>query len=53
MDVENIQVLKVTPFDKMGRPKEIVDQAFGGKKQYEEAIRDLENALFDDQQISA
>jgi len=53
MDVENIQVLKVTPFDKMGRPKEIVDQAFGGKKQYEEAIRDLEDALFDDQQISA
>ncbi len=53
MDVENIQVLKVMPFDKMGRPKEIIDQVFGGKQQYEEAIRDLENALFDDQQISA
>ena len=53
VDVENIQVLKVTPFDKMGRPKEIVDQAFGGKQQYEDAIRDLENALFDEQQISA
>jgi type I restriction enzyme, R subunit len=53
MDVESIQVLKVTPFDKMGRPKEIVDQAFGGKQQYEDAIRDLENALFDDQQASA
>ena len=52
MDIENIQVLKVTPFDKMGRPKEIVDQAFGGKQQYEEAIRDLENALFDDQPVN-
>ena len=53
MDVESIQILKVVPFVQMGLPKEIVDRAFGGKRQYEEAVRDLENALFDDQQAGA
>ncbi len=52
-DIESIDILKVAPLSEMGRPKEIVDQAFGGRQQYEEAIRDLENALFDDYRDSA
>jgi type I restriction enzyme R subunit len=34
----------------MGRPREIITKAFGGKPQYEQAISDLEHALYDDQQ---
>ncbi|WP_341666185.1 type I restriction-modification enzyme R subunit C-terminal domain-containing protein, partial [Vibrio sp.] len=49
-EIESQDVLKVTPFDKMGRPREIITKAFGGKPQYELAISDLEHALYDDQQ---
>ena len=49
-EIESHDVLKVTPFDKMGRPREIITKAFGGKPQYEQAISDLEHALYDDQQ---
>lgn len=49
-EIESQDVLKVTPFDKMGRPREIITKAFGGKPQYEQAISDLEHALYDDQQ---
>ena len=49
-EIESQDVLKVTPFDKMGRPREIITKAFGGKPQYEQAVSDLEHALYDDQQ---
>ena len=49
-EIESQDVLKVTPFDKMGRPREIITKAFGGKPQYDQAISDLEHALYDDQQ---
>lgn len=45
-EIESQNVLKVTPFDKMGRPKEIITKAFGGKSEYEKAISDLEHALY-------
>ena len=45
-EIESKQVLKVTPFDKIGRPKEIKEVAFGGKEQYEQAISELEDALY-------
>jgi type I restriction enzyme R subunit len=45
-EIESKQVLKVTPFDKIGRPLEIKKNAFGGKEQYEQAISELENALY-------
>ena len=45
-EIESQNVLKVTPFDKMGRPKEIITKAFGGKPEYEKAISDLEHALY-------
>jgi type I restriction enzyme R subunit len=52
-EIESQNVLKVTPFDKMGRPREIITKAFGGKSQYEQAISDLEHAIYDDDQKSA
>ena len=45
-EIESKQVLKVTPFDKIGRPIEIKKKAFGGKEQYEQAISELEDALY-------
>jgi hypothetical protein len=30
----------------MGRPREIITKAFGGKPEYEKAISDLEHALY-------
>lgn len=45
-EIESIQVLKVTPFDQMGQPKEIVKNAFGNKQAYEQAISELEQLLY-------
>ena len=45
-EIESKQVLKVTPFDKIGRPLEIKKNVFGGKEQYEQAITQLENELY-------
>jgi type I restriction enzyme R subunit len=45
-EIESIQILKVTPFDQMGQPKEIVKNAFGNKQAYEQAISELEEQLY-------
>ncbi|MGR5318512.1 EcoAI/FtnUII family type I restriction enzme subunit R [Vibrio sp. DNB22_19_1] len=45
-EIENIHVLKVKPFDEMGRPLEIIKKGFGGKNQYLEAVQDLETAIY-------
>lgn len=52
-ELESTNVLKVTPFREMGRPLEIVKNAFGDREHYEQAISDLEKALYDDTPISA
>lgn len=44
--IENPQVLKLRPFDAMGTPVEIINNVFGGKANYEQAIHDLEQELF-------
>lgn len=44
--IESPKVLKLTPFDRMGTPVEIINDAFGGKANYERAIQDLERELF-------
>ncbi|MFT7561196.1 MAG: type I restriction enzyme R subunit [Flavobacteriales bacterium] len=36
----------------MGRPLEIKKSAFGGKEQYEQALSELEQALYSDDQIA-
>ena len=46
-ELENINILKVPPFSDLGKPKEIVTKVFGGKKDYAEAIIDLEQALYE------
>ncbi|EHG1304804.1 DEAD/DEAH box helicase family protein [Vibrio parahaemolyticus] len=45
-EIENIHVLKVKPFDELGRPLEIIKKGFGGKNQYLEAVHDLETAIY-------
>ncbi|WP_417552463.1 EcoAI/FtnUII family type I restriction enzme subunit R [Marinomonas fungiae] len=45
-EIENINVLKVTPFDELGRPLEIIKKGFGNKESYLAAVHDLENELY-------
>ena len=44
-NLEDPNVLKVQPFDNYGTPVEIV-QAFGGKAKYEQAVKELEQDLY-------
>jgi type I restriction enzyme R subunit len=48
MEIESREILKFQPFDSFGTPLEIVKE-FGGKEEYEEAIRELERELFSDE----
>ena len=52
-EIESKDALKVTPFREMGRPLEIVKNAFGSKAEYDQAIKELENALYDDTHLRA
>ncbi len=45
--IENAKVLKLRPFSDIGTPMEIIMDVFGGKKNYEKAIQELEQELFD------
>ncbi len=45
-EIESTNVLKVKPFDKLGRPIEIVKKVFGGKPAYETAISELEAEIY-------
>ncbi len=45
-EIENIQVLKVKPFDEMGRPIEIIKKGFGDKNGYFQAVRELEQEIY-------
>ncbi|MDA7754238.1 DEAD/DEAH box helicase family protein [Pseudomonadales bacterium] len=51
-EIESKDVLKVTPFNQMGRPLEIVKKAFGSKQNYDNAISELEQVLYDDDQTA-
>ena len=44
--IESPRVLKLKPFDGMGTPMEIINNAFGGKEQYEAAVQELEDHLY-------
>lgn len=44
--IENPQVLKLRPFDAIGTPVEIINDVFGGRANYDNAIQDLERELF-------
>ena len=43
--IEGAQVLTITPFTEIGTPMEIV-RSFGGLKQYQQAVCELEQALY-------
>jgi type I restriction enzyme R subunit len=44
-NLEDPKVLKIQPFNQYGTPVEII-QAFGGKEQYFQAVKDLEQQLY-------
>lgn len=44
--IENNKVLQLNPFDNIGTPVEIINGVFGGKANYEQAVQELEQALF-------
>ncbi len=44
-DIEEMEVLKVEPFTKLGTPAEIVGW-FGGRDNYLSALRELENEIY-------
>lgn len=43
--IEETQILTISPFTEFGTPMEII-RAFGGPAQYQQAVRDLELALY-------
>lgn len=44
--IERMDVLKVTPFDRIGSPLDIVRGIFGGKQPYRKAVEELEEQLY-------
>ena len=44
--LENAKILKLEPFSEIGTPMEIINQLFGSKSNYENAIQELEQELF-------
>ncbi|MEZ9198535.1 EcoAI/FtnUII family type I restriction enzme subunit R [Shewanella sp. 10N.286.54.B9] len=52
-EIESMQVLKVAPFNQIGNTKEIIKNGFGGKPQYEQAIKELEAEIYQVHQQSA
>jgi type I restriction enzyme, R subunit len=44
--VENTRVLKLRPFSDIGTPVEIINEVFGGKANYEKALRELESEIY-------
>ena len=45
LTIESLEVLKLKPINELGTPVELI-KAFGGKPQYETAIRELEQELY-------
>ena len=50
--IENAKVLNLKPFSDIGTPMEIINGIFGGKDNYEKAIKELEIELFKERQIA-
>jgi type I restriction enzyme R subunit len=46
--IEDTKILKLRPFSDIGTPMEIINQVFGGKENYEQALRELEHELYRD-----
>ncbi|MEM9280257.1 MAG: DEAD/DEAH box helicase family protein [Verrucomicrobiota bacterium] len=52
LTIESPKVLKLTPFDQMGTPVEIINDIFGGKANYENALEELERELFEEKRTA-
>jgi type I restriction enzyme R subunit len=52
-EIESVNVLKIKPLNQLGSPAEIAKKAFGGKKQYQQAIVELEEYLYTESTKSA
>ena len=50
--IENPKILNLQPFKEMGTPVEIINKVFGGKANYERAIKELEEGLFDQEKLA-
>jgi type I restriction enzyme R subunit len=50
--LENPKVLKLRPFSDMGTPMEIIKEVFGGKTNYDNAIKELEQELYYQEQTA-
>lgn len=50
--IENTKVLKLKPFSEIGTPMEIINGVFGGKVNYENALKELEKELFKQERIA-
>ncbi|WP_317451641.1 type I restriction-modification enzyme R subunit C-terminal domain-containing protein, partial [Methylobacter psychrophilus] len=44
-NIEDIKILTLAPFSRIGSPVELL-KAFGGKNQYHQALKELENELY-------
>ena len=51
-EVEDIKVLSLSDFADYGKPSKIV-KLFGGKEQYEQAVKELEEVIYDDAEQTA
>lgn len=49
--IEDVKILTLDPFSRIGAPMELL-QAFGGKPGYEQALKDLESALYQTEQTA-
>lgn len=45
-NIESLKVLNVIPFTDFGSRREIIDGIFGGRKNYLDAVKELENELY-------
>ena len=45
-NIQDVKVLKLPEFKEVGSQLEIVKKVFGGKKQYEQAVKELVNELY-------
>jgi len=48
--IEDAKVLKLKPFSDIGTPLEIINDVFGGKSNYETAVHELEQELYNQKQ---
>ncbi len=52
ISIENTKVLNLKPFSDIGTPMEIINKTFGGKANYEKALRELENELYNQNKLA-